>query len=137
MSSIIFYEASVSNKLSRSASQSPPTVEIEPAVFRIGSENRVMVYEIAVPLKRPLPDAAGVGCEPGGILKIGFEWGGMTDELRKKMIEQQMSSGRRTSGAADDWAHVNARGGSSVPRQSRNPKRHSFWVDVQLAELEK
>ncbi len=132
MSSILFYDASVTNKKSKSPSQPPENLEIKPAIFRLGSQKKMMVYELSIPLARVTEMAPGIGTEPGKTVKVCFEWGGMTDELRKQMIDKQMASGNRETGVAD----ANPRGGIGVPRQGKSPKKYSVWVDIQLANNE-
>ena len=94
------------------------------------------VYEIVIPLKRFAENAPGIGTEPGKTLKVGFEWGGMTAEMKKRMLQRQVASGRRTSGVADSGRGEmrEGRGGSSTLKASRNPKKRSFWVDIHLAQ---
>jgi len=124
------------NKKSKSSSLPSESGEIKTALFRTKNQNKMTVYELVIPLKRFAENAPGIGTEPGKTLKVGFEWGGMTEEMRKRMIQKQVASGRKTSGAADSWSGglSKGRGGSSVPKTSRNPKKRSFWVDIHLAQ---
>ena len=135
MSSILFYEASVTNKKSKSTAPPPKNIEIKPAIFRSTDLDRLKVYELSVPLARVTDMSPGLGTEPGSTVKICFEWGGMTDELRKRNIDRQMGSGGRSTGAADERSG-GGRGGSggTVPRQTKPPKKYSVWMDVQLAK---
>lgn len=130
MSSIIFYDAAVTNKKSKSSSQSPEVEEVAPAVFRQGLDKKMMVYELSIPLARASDMAPGIGAEPGKTVKVCFEWGGMTDELRRQMRDRAAASGNRATGVAD----ANPRGGIGVPQQGRSPKKYSIWVDLQLAK---
>ena len=133
MSSIIFYDAAVTNKKSKSSSQPPENQEIKPAIFRSGIQNKMAVYELSIPLTRVSDTAPGIGTEPGQTVKVCFEWGGMTDELRKQIRDKQVGSGGRATGVAD----ANPRGGIGVPSQSKSPKKYSIWVDLQLAKTDK
>jgi hypothetical protein len=132
MSSIIFYDAAVTNKQAKSEAQPAADQEIKPAVFRQGSEKRMMVYELSIPLARAADMAPGIGSEPGQTVKVCFEWGGMTDELRKQMRDKQIGRAGSSSGVADS----NPRGGIGVPRQGRTPKKYSVWIDLELAKNE-
>jgi len=130
--SYVFHNAIVINKKSKSSSQSSDAGEIATALFRSKNQNKMLVYEFAIPLKRLTENASGIGTEPGKIIKVCFEWGGMTDEMRKRMLQKQVASGKRSSGAADSWHGNSTRG--SVPKSSRVSKKYSFWVDIQLAQ---
>ncbi len=136
--SYLFHEALVINKKGKSSPQSSDTKEATPAIFRSKEQNKMLVYEFAIPLKRLIEDAPGIGTEPGKIITVGFQWGGMTEEMRKRMLERQAAAGGRSTGAADYSAWDNETGsdrrGNSAPRQGQTPKIHSFWVEVQLAQ---
>ncbi len=127
-----FYDAVVMNKKSESPSQPSDSKEKTPVLFRSKNQNKMVVYEFVIPLKRPTESAPGIGIEPGKIIKIGFEWGGMTEEMRKRMLQRQAGSERGASGAADSWYRDGTKG--TVPTSSRAAKKYSFWVDVQLAQ---
>ena len=136
--SYLFHEALVTNKKSNASGQPSDAREAKPAIFRSNDQNKMLVYEFAIPLKRLTENAPGIGTEPGKIVKVGFQWGGMTEEMRKRMLQRQAAAGGRSTGAADYSAWDNEQGsnrrGSSVPSQGQTPKMHSFWVDVQLAQ---
>ena len=106
--------------------------------FKINKKGDALMYEFMIPMTKSENSPRGMGVEPGESLKIGFEWGGMTEEMRKRMLQRQIASGGRSTGAADYSAWDNEQGsnrrGSSVPRQAQTAKTHSFWVDVQLAQ---
>lgn len=124
------------NKKNKPSSLPSESGEIKTALFRTKNQNKMTVYELVIPLKRLAENVPGIGTEPGKTLKVGFEWGGMTEEMRKRMIQKQVGSGRRSSGVADSGRGVlsEGRGGSSTPKTSRNPKKRSFWVDIHLAQ---
>ena len=78
--------------------------------------------------------------ELGKTLKVGFEWGGLTKELKDAKAKQQAASGVKASGRAADVAITeDVRDGSkraltSMASMRRGAKRYSFWVDVKLAQ---
>ncbi len=100
-----------------------------------------MIWEFAIPMERVEDSAAGVGAPPGELIKVGFEWGGPTDEWRKAQaaaIGDQSAQAR----AAQAGGLRDERGGASgqldsnigLARMRREmPKRYNFWVDVKLA----
>ena len=78
----------------------------------------MVTYEFRIPLKKGKGDPVGIGAEPGKNLKIGFEWGGLTEELKKRMVRLE---------------------GKSIPLYSirRRAKKYSFWAEVKLAQNQK
>jgi len=76
----------------------------------------MVTYEFRIPLKKGEGQLVGIGTEPGKILKIGFEWGGLTEELKK-----------------EEMARLE---GKSTPLYSirRGAKKYLFWADVKLAQ---
>jgi hypothetical protein len=132
------HNAKVINKESQSASQSAGGREAELAVFRSMRQQKVVFYEFAVPLKRLTPDAHGIGTEPGKTIKIGFEWGGMTREMIEAIAKRSADAATRPERAdrsGGSWEKGET-GSSAMPRVGSRAKKHSFWVDVQLAKIQ-
>lgn len=114
--SYVFHQAELIDKNKEAPSQQERSVEAGKSVFRIGNQKGMMVYEFAIPLSL-FPDSAR-----SNILKVGFEWGGMTDVLRKRMRDRQAQSEGRF-------------GQDKITGRSvKNPSKYIRWVDVQLAE---
>jgi hypothetical protein len=101
----------------------------------------VVAYEFRVPLQRGDDQPGGIGTEPGKNLKIGFEWGGMTEEMKKQRLMGVSDSG--TGGRADSATGLTrersrsadsdrSSGLSSI--RKRGPKKYNFWADVKLAQ---
>lgn len=123
--SYIFYQADVQNKKKKNVSQPTEEGEVKEAVFRSKRQGQGLGYEFAIPLQRLSESAPGVGAEPGAVIKVGFEWGGMTEELRAGQIQRAAKS------------ESDARFGQSkevTARSVRNPAKYTRWVAVQLAE---
>ncbi len=131
------HNTKVINKDSKSASQDARNREIKPAIFRSMRQNKMVVYEFAVPLKRVIENAPGIGTEPGKIIKVGFEWGGMTKEMIEALAKRRADAAlrpERANRSGGSWSKASA-SGSARPGGGRNTKKYSFWVDVQLANL--
>jgi hypothetical protein len=122
--SYIFHETNVTNKKDKSSSDETGSEQTKPAIFRSESTKEMAVYEFAIPLKRVSRSAPGIDTEPGKVIKVGFEWGGMTDAMRKSKLQRQSQSQNRFG---------EKRGLST--RSRRPPKKYSFWVEVQLAQI--
>lgn len=132
------HNAIVLGKKGKSGSQVSDTGESEQAVFRMMKQERGIVYEFVIPLKRATENALGVGTESGKVVKVGFEWGGVPPEVREAMIKRragQVEGTRpenpRVSGGS--WSKGSSYG-RGMPRVGKSPKKYSFWVDVQLAK---
>lgn len=115
--SYVFHQVDLINK-KKTPSQLDVNEEASKSVFRTGVKQKVMVYEFAVPLSM-FPEL-----EPAKILKVGFEWGGMTDALRKQRRDSQAQS------QSDSRFGEKRLSGSA----GRNPTKYTRWVDVQLSE---
>ncbi len=129
-------DTEIVNKKSKSRSQPSESSEIKPAVFRVMKQQNLLVFEFAIPLKRMVEQASEVEIEPGKRVKVGFEWGGMTEEMRAE-VKRRSAALERTRSSSSDPAdnRAGAGVGSSVPMGLLSgPKKYSFWVDVQLAK---
>ncbi len=81
-----------------------------------------------------MEQTSGVEIEPGKRVKVGFEWGGMTEEMKKE-AKRRSAALERTRSTSSDPTDNRAGAGSSVPMGVLSgPKKYSFWVDVQLAK---
>jgi len=117
-------------KKASEAAQIPGTLSAD---FKINGKGKEFIYEFRVPLAKSETALGGIGVEPGQSLKIGFEWGGMTEELRDRLKAQLGEGISRESGAG---AMIDSRGGTTGALKTSRamPKKHSFWVDVKLAQ---
>lgn len=130
------HNTKVISKKSKPTSQTADSGEVNTAIFRSMKQEKMVIYEFAVPLKRMTEQAHGIGTEPGKIIKVGFEWGGMTDEMKKARTERRKISGTdpmKPGESADSWVKRST-GYSKSSRTSQGPIKYSFWVDVQLAK---
>lgn len=104
--------------------------------FKVNIQDGAVIYEFKLPLIKSETSPEGIGIEPGQSLKLGFEWGGMTDEMRKEMNRALAAAGGDVSSEGRAGAVIDStRGGRGMPRGSRGaPMKHSFWIDVKLAQ---
>jgi hypothetical protein len=126
----------VVGKKSASISAQADSEEANVALFRSLRQEKTVMYEFAVPLKRLTGQVQGIGTEPGQIVKIGFEWGGLTEEMKKARAEGHEIPGTdpmRKGESADAWSKRSS-GFSERSSGGRRPVQYSFWVDVQLAK---
>ncbi len=141
----LFYEADIIGK--KGEVIAPHNQEgIDAPGFRVGRSGKSIVYEFRVPLAAQNVYTAGIGFQPGQSLRIGFEWGGMTPQMRQAMMARMASESSlarasetsldRTISGADDISGLGSSGGGG-PRLGSTPKKYSFWVDVKLSAEQK
>ncbi|MBD3414788.1 MAG: hypothetical protein GF421_10205 [Candidatus Aminicenantes bacterium] len=124
-------------------------VKVKPAAFDSQEFEDRIVYEFAIPLERAYDRVAGVGTTPGETIKVGFEWGGITEEMKEQRakLAAAMAAKARDEGATSsltgerrvsDRMSGSSRSASSFARTMRGstPPQYNFWVDVKLAEQE-
>lgn len=108
--------------------------------FRSKPQKEGIVQEFKVPLKVLEQLSADQVLEPGKTLKVGFEWGGLTKELKDAKAKQQAAAGVKASGRAtevaisDSVSDGSMRRFSSMASMRKGAKKYSFWVDVKLAQ---
>ena len=84
--------------------------------------------------------------DPTKPFRLGFEWGGMTEEMKKRIASEigaqnvQVDSGvaaMAVSGGIGERAEGQEGGGTSVSLESglrRGPKKYDFWIGLKLGE---
>jgi hypothetical protein len=115
-----------------------------PPVFRLARSGQDVVYEFRLPMSKREEHPAAIGTSPGQAIKVGFEWGGLTQEMRAAMaarIGDQGAQARQGSGSFDgsyvaEGREDNRDSGASLASMLHGPKKHSFWVDLTLAASE-
>ena len=125
------FAADVLNKKAKKGTPESPA-DARAAVYRMQQDQEKHVsIEFAVPLVRVAELAPGIGTEPGKTIKVGFEWGGMTDAMKKARMNRFQSQSERSAEKVSEEPAGGTR--ASTSRGRRLPKRFDFWVDVQLA----
>ncbi len=100
--------------------------------FKLSRKDKTFTFEFRVPLVQSASSPEGIGAQPGQSLKLGFEWGGMTKELAKKIRAGGDISEESRAGGVIDTRRTTGGAPRSVSR--RMPKKYDFWCDVKLAE---
>jgi len=113
----------------------------DPPTFRDQLKRELSVVELRIPLAYLAQ--AGVVAAPGANLKLGFEWGGMTKEMRSAYMARMADSGsqaRSQGGGEFDPAQKGNEGGDAGTggpmggQPNRDTKKYDFWIDVKLAD---
>ncbi len=125
------FAADVINKKAKEGTPDPPA-DAKAAIYRIQQDQEKNVsIEFAVPLMRVAELAAGIGTEPGKTIKVGFEWGGMTEAMKQARMSRFKSQSERSAENVSDEPAGSTQ--ALTTRKRLSPKKYDFWADVQLA----
>lgn len=130
------HNSQVISKTVEPSTLSSDSGEVKSAVFRSTKQEKMIVYEFAVPLTKLTEKAPGIGTEPVKTIKVGFEWGGMTPAMKEARMRRSANTGNsppQANGPGGSWSKGSSYG-RRMPRISRSPKKYTFWVGVQLAQ---
>jgi hypothetical protein len=106
--------------------------------FRTKRQGKMQGYEFQIPLRILEKLSAEHAMAPGKMVKIGFEWGGLTKEIKEAGAKRlgDRSAQARVSSATDQATQERRvrSGSSSLSSIRRNAKKYSIWVDLSLAQ---
>ncbi|NOR15280.1 MAG: hypothetical protein GQ544_06225 [Candidatus Aminicenantes bacterium] len=133
----IHHAAEVTNK--KAKGDRPENVEGDgTATFRVQqTQQRTLIMEFAIPLERLSAWSPGIGTTAGSPIKVGFEWGGASEEWKEAQLkgaagrDSQARAGRATGSATQERG---SGGGLSGSMSRFRPKKYYFWVDVLLSD---
>jgi hypothetical protein len=116
-----------------------PAGQLLPPMFKVHSGGEKTFFEFRVPLDRE-KQAAGIGAAPGGNIKVGFEWGGLTEEMKARRLKGMMAESDSSGFNPPQPTEYVDRGGiqtqTNIEMRKSSPKKYSFWLDVTLAKAE-
>lgn len=100
--------------------------------FRMSQTQGKLIYEFRVPLNiKEFFSSSQVDLSRE--LRIGFEWGGMTKEMRAAMMKRRAEAEAQARGGNITSNPTEERGVRDFDSPLRRPKKYSFWVGVKLA----
>lgn len=120
----------INTKAKEDAFEVPPNAK--PALYRMEQRSEGSIgFEFAIPLAREAELAPGIGAEIGRQIKVGFEWGGMTEAMKQARMSRFQNQSERSAEKVSEQPV----GGTtaSTARGRRSPKKYDFWVDLKLA----
>jgi hypothetical protein len=130
------------NKKGNPIEQSEGREAVKVAAFNVSIQKDTVAYEFRVPLKNLIETISESDEELGEILGVGFEWGGLTDEMREAYMKGDASGGTGRMGIPEGGR--GGGGGQSVGFDGASPasltalrkmtKKHSLWTAVRLAK---
>jgi len=139
--SYLLYQGEVIDKKGNNLTSTALAGSLDVPIFRLQPGKGTALYELRISLKILEKLAAELELEPGKIVKIGFEWGGVTKESlqakagelgaqstraaesQREMVTKDEEREERTGGRAPEFSSIR-----------RGMEKRSFWVDVQLAQ---
>jgi hypothetical protein len=135
----IFFQGDVRDKKGNILTPAALGGELNVPVYKSQPKQKMMVYEFVMPLKILEKVSAKDKMEPGKTVKIGFEWGGLTEKMKAQRMARLAAATTRDAQRSTEDTRVADRptttgGGSTAPELSKGPKKYSFWVDVELAQ---
>jgi hypothetical protein len=140
----VISHAEVIDKKGESLYQGTKGQSVGGCAHNVSVQQDLVVYEFRVPVRSLTESILGKAIQPGELLKVGFEWGGLTDELRSEYLKGRASG--EGSGAIGISEGGKGGGASGVGFSGASPrdltalrkmtKKYSFWVDVHLAKDE-
>lgn len=114
---------------------------IKKAAFNVSVQQDAAAYEFRIPLDNLVKALSGSDEESGDVIGVGFEWGGLTDEMRKAYMKGDASGGTGRMGISEGGR--GGGGAESVGFDGASPagltalrkmtKKYSFWTVVRLA----
>jgi len=133
-----FYQGDVRDKKGKILTPTALGGELAVPLFRAKAKQKMMVYEFVMSLRILEKLSAKHKMEPGKTVKVGFEWGGLTEKMKaQRMARLEQGTAREAERRAKDVREGEAQrtgGTSGEARLSKGPKKYSFWVDVNLAQ---
>ena len=103
-----------------------------PAVC-FASPQGIYTYEFSIPLKKGDVFGCGIGAEPGQVICLGLEWGGMGKENRQRMMDRMGSGPPGGMGGGRGGGGRGGMGGGRGGPRMQPPEEQELWVKTQLA----
>jgi len=134
----IFYQGDVRDKKGNILTPTALGGELPMPIFRSQPKQKMTVYEFVMPLRILEKLSAKHKMEPGKTVKIGFEWGGLTERMiAQRMARLEQAATRESKKATETIARKDLRSDGSLDTGlKKGTKKYSFWVDVELAQEE-
>jgi hypothetical protein len=115
---------------------------VKGAAFNVSVQQDAVTYEFRVPHKNLIELLSESDAELGEVLGVGFEWGGLTDEMRKAYMKGDASGGTGRMGISDGGKGGGGAQGAGFDGASpagltalrKMYKKYSFWTVVRMAK---
>ncbi len=133
--SYLVFDTEIVGKKAKMQAQSSQERTGSLPTFRYMKLQNDNVFEFGIPLEKINEQLPSRSIDPGKSLKIGFQWGGATKEMREEIMRRSRALERTRADMAEDA--VSREGMTGTEGASRGllqaPKEYKIWVDVDLA----
>ncbi len=116
--------------------------------YRAARVQKTVVFEYVIPLVLLVDPNQEPVLDPAKPFHLGFEWGGLTEEMKKQRLAQTGDESVRVDSSATAMAVSGVEGGDrgeGIEAGGRNvsledglrwqlPKKYDFWIDLKLGE---
>ncbi len=135
-------QAEVVDKKGDPLNQSDVADAVNGAAFNVSVQQESVTYEFRVPLKNLIAALSESVEEPAEVLEVGFEWGGLTEEMRREYMKggaggdsgaMGISEGGRGGGGAQSVGFDGA-SPEGLTALRKMTKKYSFWTAVRMAK---
>jgi hypothetical protein len=133
---IVLFTGTAVNKKGEKVFPPGPVPDVDLPGFRYGQQENMIVYEFRISLASRDVHPAAIGTEPGKDIKIGFEWGGLTKEMKEAMKGQPRGTATGADANIDEQTTGTNILDSPLSTGPTGPKKYSFWADVKLAQAQ-
>ncbi|MCP2619957.1 hypothetical protein NLC35_01775 [Candidatus Aminicenantes bacterium AC-334-K16] len=128
----MYYEGQFIDKKGNPLEVTPVGEDFILPTFRTNRVQGKLIYEFRLPLNiKELYEGAPPDLTKE--LRIGFEWGGMTKEMRAEMMKKRAAAEARASAGSATSDLRRERSVRDFDAPLRRPKKYSFWVGLKLA----
>jgi hypothetical protein len=140
--SYVISQAEIVDKKGDPLDQDTQNKSIGGTTYNVSVQEGSVFYEFRLAFKNLPETILAKAASPGELLKIGFEWGGLTDELRKEYMKGSASGGDSgpmgiseggRGGGGTEGAGFGGASPAGLTALRKMTKEYSFWVDVHLA----
>lgn len=133
--SYLVYDIETAGKKSKSKKTSTQEGTDATATFRYMKIQNDNVFEFGIPLEQMNEQLESGSIDPGKSLKIGFQWGGATKEMKAEIMRRSQALERTRADVREDLGSREGMAGTEGASRGllQAPKEYKIWVDVDLA----
>jgi hypothetical protein len=135
-------QAEAVDKKGNSLEQGAAAEVAKGAAYNVSMGQDTVTYEFKLPFKNLTSAVLGTKTGPGEIVSIGFEWGGLTDEMRENFMKGNAGGDSGPMGISEGGKGAGGTQGVGFDGASpegltalrKMTKKYSFWTAIQLAK---
>jgi hypothetical protein len=134
----VLFDQELINKKAENYDEDAEKPKFQDAAFRLGQTEKGIIFEFSISYLKLAELGVGFGAEPGDMIRVGFEWGGATKEMKEAIASRMAAQNTRArpegaTGGLESERRVSSGSGSLEAMRRSMPKKYNFWVEVKLA----